>query len=345
MKNARRVGARRAVELQMMKENRVSDAPKNSKLSEAEQEAVRERVLEIIRTEDITRRQVASESGIPYGTLTPFLGATYASDGSRIAQSLTIWIASRAKREAVRAVAPAPRFVPTPSSADMMRVLAHGQHMPDMVVIIGAPGTGKSSAACEYTRTNPNVWKLVASPALDSIRSLLGTVAQLLGVYDTHSKYRIERGIMQKLQGSGGLLIVDEAQHLSSAMLDQMRSFHDQAGIGIALVGNEKVVSRLEGGQKTSEYAQLYSRVGMRLKRPKPKAGDAEALLDAWGVADGTAREQLRAVSRLPGGLRNLNKCWRLAQMVAANEGRPLEASDVQMAWKQLSTQPIGEAA
>lgn len=324
----------------------MSDEPKNIKLSEAEQDAIREQVKEVIRTEDITRRQVASESGIPYGTLTPFLGGTYAGDGSRIAHALTIWMSSRAKRQAVRAaVAPAPRFVPTPTSADIMRVLAHGQHMPDMVVIIGAPGTGKSSAACEYTRTNPNVWKLVADPSINSVRSLLGALAHLVGAYDVHSQYRISRSIMQRFQGSGGLLIIDEAQHLSSAMLDQLRAFHDQAGVGIALVGNEAVVSRLEGGRKASEYAQLYSRVGMRLKRPKPKAGDAEALLDAWGVESGEARDQLRGVSRLPGGLRNLNKCWRLAQMVAANEGRQLEAADVQMAWKQLSTQPIGEAA
>lgn len=283
---------------------RVSDEPRNIKLSEDAQEKIREQVKEVIRTEDITRRQVASESGIPYGTLTPFLGGTYAGDGSRVAQSLVIWISSRAKRQAVRAaVAPAPRFVATPTSADIMRVLAHGQHMPDMVVVIGAPGTGKSSAACEYTRTNPNVWKLVAEPSINSVRSLLGALAHLIGAYDVHSQYRIARSIMQKFQGSGGLLIIDEAQHLSSAMLDQLRTFHDQAGVGIALVGNEAVVSRLEGGRKASEYAQLFSRVGMRLKRSKPKT---KTLANPAGVSDPAFLDSGQANKVLEG-----LKAWR----------------------------------
>lgn len=314
------------------------------KWSEEEQQALREQVLDLLREEDLTRRQMANESGIAYGSLTPWLGSSYAGDGSNVATRVKIWMEARAKRQAVRPVLAGPRFVPTPTAEAILNVLAHAQHMPDMVVITGAPGTGKTSAACQYTRSNPNVWKLVADPSLNTVRALLGAMAQLLNSYDQGSQYRISASIRHKLMNTGGLIIVDEAQHLNSAMLDQLRAFHDQCGVGIALLGNEAVVGKLEGGRKSAEYAQLYSRVGMRLKRPKPLKGDVEALLDAWGVDANDVREQLRAVARYAGGLRNLQKCHRLATMVAQNEGRTLAVEDIRLAWERLGAMPAAAA-
>jgi DNA transposition AAA+ family ATPase len=323
----------------------VTDDNTPRKWSREEQDALRGRVDVLLREEDITRRQMAAESGIAYGTLTPWLGGTYAGDGSNVASRVQIWMEARAKRQAVRPVLVGPRFVATPTAEAILNVLSHAQHMPDMVVITGAPGTGKTSAACQYTRSNPNVWKLVADPSLNTVRALLGALAGLLNTYDQGSQYRISASIRNKLLNTGGLIVVDEAQHLNSAMLDQLRAFHDQCGVGIALLGNEAVVGKLEGGRKSAEYAQLYSRVGMRLKRPKPLKGDVEALLDAWGVEASDVREQLRAVARYAGGLRNLQKCHRLATMIAQNEGRTLAVEDIRLAWERLGAMPAAAAA
>lgn len=320
----------------------MSQTKDEEKLSEEEQEAVREQVKAIMLAEDLTQRQIAHEADIKYGTMTPFMVGKYAGDGSGIAQRLKRWMASRAKAVQVRGTAPPPRFVATPTARAVMDVLAHSQHMPDMVVVTGAPGTGKSSAACEYTRTNPNVWKLVAEPSIGTTRALLSAIAVLLGAYGRGSPDSLSNSIKQKLMGRRGLIIVDEAQHLNSGMLDQLRAFHDQCEVGVALLGNDAIVGRLEGGKHRAEFAQLYSRVGMRLKRPKPLTGDVAALLDAWGVPAGEARNQLRAVARYAGGLRNLNKCWRLAEMIARTEGRSLAADDVRMAWERLGAATAG---
>src|ERR1035437_1267786 len=52
--------------------------------------------------------------------------------------------------------------------------------------------------------------------------------------------------------GTGGLLVIDEAQHLSVAALDQIRSIHDATDLGIALVGNQQVYARLTGGNRAA---------------------------------------------------------------------------------------------
>ena len=52
------------------------------------------------------------------------------------------------------------------------------------------------------------------------------------------------KAIHARLEGTKGLLIIDEAQNLFPKAMDQIRSFHDQAEIGIALVGNQTVAAR-----------------------------------------------------------------------------------------------------
>lgn len=314
------------------------------KWSAEEMAELRARVEQELREADLTRKQAALECGIPYGTLTPWMGGTYAGDGSRIAAKLELWLASRQRRHLIRSAIPAQGFVPTPTAEAIHALLAHAQHMPDIVTITGAPGTGKTFALCEYSKRNPNVWKIVAEPCLNTTRSLLGALAQAIGTYDQGAQHRISRDLARRMHGTGGLIAIDEAQHLTSVMLDQLRAFHDQCQVGIALVGNEGIVGRLEGGRRSAEFAQLSSRVGMRMRRARPQKPDVEALLAAWGVAEDGVRRLLAAVARAPGGLRAMHKCFRLASMVAANEARSLAAEDIVLAAERLNTK-LPEAA
>lgn len=325
----------------------MSQTTNDEKLSETEQEAVRERVKAIMLAEDLSQRQIAHESDIKYGTLTPFLGGKYAGDGSSIAIRLTRWMESRARAAQVRGAAPLPpRYIYTETAQQVSDTLALAQHSPMIVTITGAPGTGKSVPACEYTRSNPNVWKVVAERSISTNRALLSAVSEALGLYARGAPDIMSRAIKQKLMGTRGLIIIDEAQHLDAGMIDQLRTFYDQCEIGIALIGNEAIVGRMEGGKHRAEFAQLRSRVGFRLKIVKPRGSDIKAMLDAWGVQAGDARNHLRAIAAIPGALRNMKMCWLTAVKIARNEGRAeLSAEDVKLAWSQLNdVASVGEA-
>ena len=144
----------------------------------------------------------------------------------------------------------------------------------------------------------------------------------------------IFRMIVQRLQGTKGLLIIDEAQHLSLLALESLRSIHDATACGLVLMGNESVYANLSG-RRSAEFAQLFSRVGMVLKLRRTSAADVEALAGQWGAF---SKEVLRFLKKIGGGhgtLREGDKTLRLASMAAKGACQPLDFQHIKTAYSQ----------
>lgn len=308
----------------------------------ARHDALRAEVRGIAEAGGRTMKAISIEVGIPYGTFSGWIGGTYAGRVDRLDDDVAKWLASRTAAAAKRAEMPTgPGFVETQAASLFLAAFEHAQHAPDLALVSGAAGVGKTTAANAYRARSSNVWIITGEPCLGTPRMMLDEIGEQLGVTVYGASHKLSRAIVARLRGTRGLLIVDEAQHLRTEVLDQLRTLHDLAEIGVALVGNERVHSRVEGGARSPEFAQLFSRVGMRTVRPKPTKGDIEALLDAWGVEDGEARKLLAVVARKPGALRSMIKTLRMARMHATAAGETLTASTVQMAYEQLSAQML----
>ena len=118
-------------------------------------------------------------------------------------------------------------------------------------------------------------------PTYASVTGVNELIAEQLGVRERGDR-KITREIVAKLRNSGRVLVIDEAQHLTVRALNHLRCVSDESGIGIALVGNEEIYSKLRGSGK-ADFAQLFSRVGMR-KQVLTNSLTAEDIRNIFGL-------------------------------------------------------------
>ncbi len=306
--------------------------------------AIRAECKRLKEQEGLDYTAQAKQSGVPYGTFTNYVNDTYQGNVDKVGANLKRWLDTRGERAATAAVLPlGPGFVETATARNGLAMLAFAQAAPDVVVLAGGAGIGKTELAKRYRATHPNVWLATMQPCTSGIHTALAEVAEVMSV-EERSANRLSRAIGRRVKDTGALLIVDEAQHLQTAALDQIRSLHDAWGIGIALIGNESVYSRLEGEGRKSSLAQLYSRVGMRLTQAKPKPEDIAALIAAWGIGDPSTVKTLTAIAGKPGALRGMTKVLRLAAMLGGHDpdgGPVITEANVRGAWRQLGNQMV----
>jgi DNA transposition AAA+ family ATPase len=198
--------------------------------------------------------------------------------------------------------------------------------------------------ACrEYQRRASNVWLATMSPATAGLQPMQARVLAAMGCDEQRtSPEALSARIKARMRGSRGLLIIDEAQELTERSLDEVRSWHDDTGVGIALVGDERVIARL-GGQRARELARLHSRVSMRYPQARATAEDGATVARGWGLKDRAIVERLSQLAQRPGGLRGVVKTIKLASLVAGAGGVTLD--EIDSAWRKLGYEAISGVA
>lgn len=272
--------------------------------------------------------------GVSQTTLNQWLSGKYPGDVGAVdakVQRLLDSLSEGAKVVAARAVSPG--FMRTDTAAQVWAMLAFAQHSPDMTVVAGAPGVGKTMTARGYQAAGSNVWIATMDPDLSTPTKMLVEIAAALSL-PVRNNATVRREIGERINRSGGLIVVDEAQHLNRAALDMLRSLHDRYGVGVALLGNHGLFAGTSVSSASDGFAQFYSRVGMKRLFAAPKRSDVDQLLDAWSVTDREMRAYLARVAGQPGALRAVDKCLRAATTVAAGLGEPLTLRALKAAWE-----------
>lgn len=281
-----------------------------------------------------SKTEVSKRSSIPAATLWAWFDGSYngviANQTDRVAKFLD----SVAELSAAAARVPVPpAFLMTPTASKVIDALLYAQMMPEMVVVVLGSGVGKSTAVEYYCQTRPNATLVTLRPTTASLHNML---RELCAVFDVSERdpAKLDRALGGKLKRNGRntLLVLDEAQNLTDQAVNQLRSYLDTYGVGIALLGNEELYGRFGGGQAKPAYAQINRRIGLRLRQLQSTPEDIEMVLDAWGIEDPEVLKLARAVARKPGAVGQMTKTLQLAGMYAAGEARGINAQDMRIA-------------
>lgn len=316
----------------------MNDSTNDNVIAMESPEAVIARVRDEIGRRGLSQAQVAREAGISPSSLAQLLGGTYAANPRKMTVRLAQWLARLSQQRAQPVMPQAPGWVSTPTAERILAALAYAHMAGDVAVIYGGAGVGKTTAAREYAARFPNIWIATMTPATAGVTTALEEVCLALGFRELPGGgARMQRELVARLHGSEGLLVIDEAQHLSVAALDALRALHDATGIGLALMGNELIYARMTGGTRAVWLDRLFSRIGRRLRVQRVVRDDVAALAAAHGVEEAAALRRLVEIGGQAGALRAVGKTLRLARMMAAGQGTELGADHIAAAWADLT--------
>lgn len=292
--------------------------PNDDELMEAEQ--IRTLMRDLLRRGH-TQRQLANEVGTPQSVLSQWLQGKWQAAWNTQHYKLRMWQQHRLEGQTLAPNEPV--WVDTTTGQEIRNALTFAQLEPSISIVYGAAGVGKTTAIRRYQSEGRNVWSVTGSPTKRALEPALLAVAAALGLRGLNGGAdQLSRDIAGRMYGSRGLLIFDEAQHLFEPALEELRSIHDACGVGVCLAGNEQVYSNLTGGgHRGAAFAQLFSRVGLRLHLPAPTREDVDAVIDAWGVKGHQELQFLRMLGEAEGGLRLLNQVLRSASREAEASG------------------------
>ncbi|MFV0450074.1 MAG: AAA family ATPase [Vibrio sp.] len=293
------------------------------------------RVRALVESKSVISSQIAKEISVSPATLSQIINNKYQADPSKIIEKLEKWLRLRDSRKATPSQNPG--FVMTSTAQQITNDLTYAQVTESIVVIYGASGVGKSETLRHYQKQNNNVWMVTASPSRSSLTECLYEIAMELGMDQApRRKGPLARVVRQRLKGTEGLIIIDEADHLDYPTLEELRILQEETGVDMVLVGNNKVYTQLTGGRRNEDFARLFSRIAKKRGIHKTKQADVRAIAQAWNVLGETETSLMFQISERPGGLRLLSKTLKLAAMYA--KGGQITEKGLRTAFAELET-------
>ncbi len=246
-----------------------------------------------------TQAAIARELGISESALSGFLSGSYKTPWTICEKVAALQKVSEKKKVAPKE----PGYAPTSVSRIVTNAIRYCHIQGKIAVVYGDAGVGKTMAVKQYLKENGLAVGITISPTYASITGVNELLAEQVGVRERVAR-KITSEIIGKLRGSGRVLIIDEAQHLTVRTLNHLRCISDESGVGIALVGNDEVYTKMKGSGR-ADFAQLFSRIGMRKQvlTGSITREDVEAVFGQYDMS-GNALDVLYRISRTSYGLR-----------------------------------------
>lgn len=291
---------------------------------------IRECLKDFISSSGKTQAATARELGVSEALLSQFLSGTYKGNLNDLTEKVKLYVESEAKKSKPPCL---PGFTETTTVKGIWYAIKYAHIHGDIALIYGEAGRGKSETLKEYTRKNDKVIYIEADTTISNAKSILEEIWEAMGNKNKEPERYLKKGIIEALKDSGTLIIIDDAQHLTLKAMDIMRVIHENAKIGIVFSGNQHVYDRMLGREAT-QYAQLYSRIGIKKYVPAVvPIEDVKEILKVFEISK-DCLAFLHKLANSRGGLRYMLKIYMIAEMAARTKGEKLNVFQLSMAHK-----------
>ena len=209
-------------------------------------------------------------------------------------------------------------YRPTSISEHIYKNIKYCQLEKGILSIVGEAGIGKTMAASKFVKDNPSTAiYMEVTPITGVLSRFIRALARKLRIQDANNLGTLLEEVKARLMGTNTVLIVDEAQHLRFAALEEIRNWTqpnpitNELGIGIVLMGNPQISLRMKG-RYSDRYEQQFSRSrDIEYKRRQISREDVQLIFPAL-TGNGMEQETdfMLSVCRSPWAIRNATYIW-----------------------------------
>lgn len=274
-----------------------------------------EQLADLMAVKALSQVQVASQIGKSPAVISQYLKGIYKGDTAAIDKAVEQLL----ERYDTKSREVKLDYVETETSRNINNLIAVTHATGDVQLVIGEAGLGKTMAVKEYAKTHADVILIEVEPTFNA-KVLLTTLCDKLGLQPARNTHDMMLSVCKKLNGSGRLLIVDEAELLAHKPLEILRRLHDLTGIGIVLAGMPRLRANLRG--KRGEFKQLYSRIGFCYDLGTALEDSDMAVFAESAMGSDEHNSVLLGVAG--GNARRLSKLMRGVQRYAEFSGEPI---------------------
>jgi hypothetical protein len=285
---------------------------------------IRERLLHLLERRErqdrpFSQNDVARRIGVSAAAVSNFVNHKDVGDVAKLAGALKAFV----EREEARDEDSLLRlpFVQTRQAKEMMRANQFCHRFGRMAAVLGGSGWGKSRAIAEAVAQDRSLVLLKAWNRMGA-SGVLQDLCEGLKVSDSGLLRALMKRIKARLAGSGRCVIVDDAHTLSFGALDVLRHIYDETGVGMLLVGIDKLKRHLIG--TSEELEQIASRVSGRIwELPEIRESDLVLILRAVMRESDVepAMQLLRRDPTLLTSVRRMSNFLEIAGSLASRNG------------------------
>lgn len=240
-----------------------------------------------------SQTKVANAMGISPATLSYFIKGTYTGDIDAICDKVKDFLEVEAQRETIKqneGIVQTNCFKTIHKFCSL--VLSHQI----CGMLTGDAGCGKTTALKAFAKAHPSVILIEADHGYTA-KALFDELCAELGLDERGSLHEKLVRVVNKLNDSGRLVIIDEAEHLPYRALELIRRVHDKAGVGIALCGMPRLEKNVQGDK--NHYAQLNSRISAPCRAKLLDNDDVKAFIDSrFAKYEGNCIERAAQICR-----------------------------------------------
>lgn len=217
-----------------------------------------EKLSHFMEQEELSQSEVARSCGLNVATFHLWLKNSYKGNVTKINDAVKNYL--EREREKAELTSISIDFVMTAAAKKIFEIARICHLDGELGIAYGEAGLGKTWSVREYARLNPDVILVETNPGW-SLRVLIRKLHRAVGLDGRGFVDELLDEIVERLNKTGRLIIIDEAENLPSDIINLIRRIHDHTGCGMLLVGMPRLIHNVRG--RKGELTQLHSRSGV----------------------------------------------------------------------------------